>query len=164
MGFHDELTGADLHEPKGADSASQFTIYTSDGNGSGDWTLLSTDNLGNSFHNVNTIFLSGQVPDISTVGSSYLVPVPVNMVINQFYYTLANALSSGVGVLLVTNPGGGIVATALIPFAGTTEGTTGVINTSANNVVNAGDFIKVAAASGSAGTCKVSFVIVGTVT
>lgn len=164
MSLHSELTGADLHEPKGASSASQNTIYVADGNGSGNWILLTTNSLGNSFHNQNTIFLSGQVPDLSTNGSSYLVPVPVNMVINSFTYTLANAITTAEGALIVTNPGVGNAATIGIAFAGTTEGTTGTVTISTNNVVAAGSYIKVVAATGSTGTCKVSFVITGTIT
>lgn len=37
---HSSLTGAELHEPKGADSASSAQIYIADGLGSGDWRYL----------------------------------------------------------------------------------------------------------------------------
>lgn len=164
MPLHSILTGADLHEPKGADSASQNTVYIADGNGSGTWSLFSTASLGSSFKNVNTIFLSGQVPDLSTNGSEYLVPVPVNMVINSITYTLTNAISVAAGALIVTNPGVGNAATIIIPFAGTTEGTTGQVTISTNNVVAAGSYIKVVAATGSTTACKVSFVIAATIT
>ena len=36
---HSALTGAELHEPKGADSASTGEVYVSDGSGSGAWGL-----------------------------------------------------------------------------------------------------------------------------
>lgn len=35
---HASLTGADLHEPKGVDSASAQTVYVANGSGSGAWT------------------------------------------------------------------------------------------------------------------------------
>lgn len=38
---HASLTGADLHEPKGAASAASGTVYVSNGSGSGSWTTLS---------------------------------------------------------------------------------------------------------------------------
>lgn len=38
---HADLTGADLHEPKGADSAVEGSVYVSNGAGSGAWKLLS---------------------------------------------------------------------------------------------------------------------------
>lgn len=37
MAEHRVLSDPDLHEPKGASTASQGTVYTSDGNGSGSW-------------------------------------------------------------------------------------------------------------------------------
>lgn len=40
MAEHNTLTGASLHEPKGAESALVDTVYKSDGAGSGSWTTL----------------------------------------------------------------------------------------------------------------------------
>lgn len=39
---HKDLTGADLHEPKGADTALAGQVYVSDGAGSGAWTAASS--------------------------------------------------------------------------------------------------------------------------
>lgn len=41
MSVHKDLTGADLHEPKGADTATAGKVYVSDGAGSGVWTTAS---------------------------------------------------------------------------------------------------------------------------
>jgi hypothetical protein len=38
--LHKDLTGADLHEPKGVSTASTGQVYIADGAGSGDWTSL----------------------------------------------------------------------------------------------------------------------------
>lgn len=40
MAYHKDLTGVDLHEPKGADAAATGSVYVSDGAGSGAWTVL----------------------------------------------------------------------------------------------------------------------------
>lgn len=40
--IHRNLTGADLHEPKGADTALSGQVYVSDGAGSGSWVNAST--------------------------------------------------------------------------------------------------------------------------
>lgn len=40
MPLHSTLTGAELHEPKGADAASLGEVYVSDGAGSGAWSYL----------------------------------------------------------------------------------------------------------------------------
>lgn len=39
---HSALTGAELHEPKGAAAASANTVYVANGSGSGSWTTLAT--------------------------------------------------------------------------------------------------------------------------
>jgi len=39
---HASLTGAELHEPKGADSATLGTVYVADGAGSGSWQSIGT--------------------------------------------------------------------------------------------------------------------------
>lgn len=45
MVAHAALTGAELHEPKGADGASANTVYIADGAGSGDWNILDYNSL-----------------------------------------------------------------------------------------------------------------------
>src|SRR5690242_256636 len=39
---HASLTGSELHEPKGADTAALGTVYVSNGAGSGSWNSVST--------------------------------------------------------------------------------------------------------------------------
>lgn len=40
MSLHKDLTGADLHEPKGVSAATSGQVYMADGAGSGSWTTL----------------------------------------------------------------------------------------------------------------------------
>lgn len=40
MAEHRTLTGVQLHEPKGADTAAAGTVYISDGAGSGTWSTI----------------------------------------------------------------------------------------------------------------------------
>jgi hypothetical protein len=42
---HSTLTGLELHEPKGADSATLGTVYVADGAGSGSWNSIGTSNF-----------------------------------------------------------------------------------------------------------------------
>jgi hypothetical protein len=42
---HKNLTGADLHEPKGADAAAANKVYVSNGAGSGTWQKLTASQL-----------------------------------------------------------------------------------------------------------------------
>lgn len=59
---HSALTGDELHEPKGADSASSGAVYVADGLGSGDWTVLKE------YATVYT--LSGDALSVGTIGTT----------------------------------------------------------------------------------------------
>lgn len=45
MPLHRDLTGAELHEPKGVESALSGTVYVANGSGSGSWTNLGGDRV-----------------------------------------------------------------------------------------------------------------------
>jgi len=68
---HSALTGSELHEPKGAASATSGTVYTSDGSGSGSWIDPLTE-----VKNLNTFCFSGVIDDISTANSNVYFVVP----------------------------------------------------------------------------------------
>ena len=70
---HSTLTGSDLHEPKGASSASTGQVYIANGSGSGAWTA----------HH-NRCVLNVQLTDIST-GSSCYVVTPIAGTISKIY-------------------------------------------------------------------------------
>lgn len=56
MPAHADLTGSDLHEPKGADTASANTAYVSDGAGSGTWKKLTETSL-----NIANLSITGKL-------------------------------------------------------------------------------------------------------
>lgn len=58
---HKNLTGADLHEPKGAAAAASGQVYVSDGAGSGVWTTTSSIVTAGGFTTGNTKFSYGGV-------------------------------------------------------------------------------------------------------
>lgn len=45
MALHKDLSGADLHEPKGIEGAPSGTVYVSSGNGTGVWKGLGADQV-----------------------------------------------------------------------------------------------------------------------
>lgn len=64
---HSLLTGASLHEPKGADSASAGEVYVADGLGSGDWSSLESFNaFGGQLLHVRDQRTSGSAPQTLT--------------------------------------------------------------------------------------------------
>lgn len=69
---HANLTGAELHEPKGAAAAGSGTVYEADGGGSGSWV----DPLRN-LNNKNIVVAVGQIADLSTPSSYCIIPAPM---------------------------------------------------------------------------------------
>jgi len=64
MTLHKNLTGNDLHEPKGIASATAGQAYISDGAGSGEWTDVIPD---------RSMYIPVVIPDISTASTVYVV-------------------------------------------------------------------------------------------
>ena len=109
MSTHSTLTGADLHEPKGADAASANKVYVSDGAGSGSWSdlpLSALDNSGattdqflrgdNTFQdvkNANKIYLQARLDDISSASSVY-IPCPLAGDITSVVTVLQGAIAT----------------------------------------------------------------------
>jgi hypothetical protein len=76
MVAHAALTGAELHEPKGADGASANTVYIADGAGSGDWNILDYNSLPN-----GTVI--GFAYTQSQTGADYTSTIPSDNTIPQ---------------------------------------------------------------------------------
>lgn len=64
---HSALTGAQLHEPKGAATAANGTVYTANGAGSGVWTSPTA-----TIRNLNKFNVETTFTDVGTAGAVYL--------------------------------------------------------------------------------------------
>lgn len=64
---HSALTGAQLHEPKGAATAAGGTVYTADGAGSGTWKSPTSV-----INNLNKFSVETTLTDVGTASSVYL--------------------------------------------------------------------------------------------
>lgn len=69
---HASLTGANLHEPKGADTATANKVYVSNGSGSGTWQKLSPPQLAG----LTTNGAANQVVAVDGAGNFILVGAP----------------------------------------------------------------------------------------
>lgn len=79
MAAHSALTGADLHEPKGASTATSGQAYLANGSGSGSWQSLNSANA-------ERIMVT--IQDVSTAGSTWVVPAVAGIItqINTVLY------------------------------------------------------------------------------
>lgn len=69
MAEHSQLTGASLHEPKGADSAVANRVYITDGIGSGEWAQVTNDVLDSTAKAFQGQLL--HIQDVRAAGTSY---------------------------------------------------------------------------------------------
>lgn len=117
---HRNLTGADLHEPKGADTALAGRVYVSDGAGSGSWTDASSIIT-------NTAFTTGdtKITLKTTADSGWIMGAAGSIGDGSSSATIrANADTSALFTLLWTNfsdslapVSGGRGASAALDFA-----------------------------------------------
>lgn len=149
MALHKDLTGANLHEPKGAASASAGQVYVADGSGSGAWTAQA-----GSYVTVTRTFA-----DVSTAGDLYAV-VPVGGTISKIFAVLDAAISVADATISFHINGVSVDSSDLtIAFTASGPGTEFDSTPSGHNTVVAGDVIKITSDGGSTTTAPLTVVV-----
>ena len=140
MATHSALTGAELHEPKGAAAASANEVYVANGDGaSGTWTSTA---------NAYTHILNVSITDISAAASYWVVaPVAGNIV---GYSCVIDGAIITVDATLTLEVGGTLVGSSgmTVAFTGSAAGTVDTVATTAT-AVTAGQAIEVITDGGS---------------
>lgn len=115
MPHHKDLTGADLHEPKGIDSASVNTVYLANGTGGGAWGQIPSSTIDpTTVKNLNREQMFGLFFDIGTAGSRYLgFAKPVRLV--KVVAVPQSATAGAATVLTLRNDAGTSMGTINIP-------------------------------------------------
>ena len=146
MAHHKDLTGVDLHEPKGAASAAAGTVYVADGLGSGSWLPRLPNN----------VILNARIDDVSTAGDIY-IPVPIAGVITRISTTLGAAISVADANITFSINGVAIDGSAItIAFTGSAPGDVDSSTPSGHNTVAVGNQIKVSTDGGSTTTAPLT--------
>lgn len=148
---HSALTGASLHEPKGADAAAANRVYVSDGVGSGSWTTVGLDVLADAakafeaelLHVVDAksdntdggTFTSGawQTRTLNTTRTNEITGASLSS--NQI------TLPSGTYFIIASAPGF-FVNAHQVRFRNTTDGSTTLLGTSAYTTNSGSDGIQ----------------------
>ena len=126
---HRTLTGADLHEPKGADTASSEDVYVANGSGSGVWKGQS-------------LLLSTKLTDISGAFGRY-VPIPLTCKVVHITTALSAAISGSDLVLTVKNTAGASMGTITVTQSGSAAGDIDTLTPTGNNTFTANTDIEV---------------------
>lgn len=153
MALHHELTGADLHEPKGVESASANQVYAANGSGSGTWKKITTAMIDNSsIQNPNTVFIHAVLADVSNP-SSILVPLPFDCTFENAVLTLGNAITvANSSVTFARNDGASFGSAVTITQSGSAEGTTFTFTATTNKTISSNGYVKIASDGGSTTT------------
>ena len=131
---HASLTGADLHEPKGAASATSGQVYVANGAGSGTWTDI---------NNQNKIFVHYTFENISTAGSQWVVPGIAGDV-TKIHSVLHGAIASADCGLTFEIGGTAMTSSAItITQVGSAAGDVDTSSPSANNTITADQPIEI---------------------
>jgi hypothetical protein len=159
MPLHKDLTGADLHEPKGVASASVDTVYVANGSGSGTWQKIASSQINNtSIKNINkevATFVMENVGDPSII----LLPFPEAGSVTKVTVLLHGALSGADGLLTFTKNGGATLGTLTLTHTGSAEGTLFTFTPVSNQDVTAGGYLKIANNGASTGAVNATVFI-----
>lgn len=140
---HASLTGNQLHEPKGASTASAGSVYVADGFGSGTWTGLNANNLF-----FNRVVLEGHFTDIGATDSIYF-NVPVKSTLTKMNVILYGTLAGATDLDLTVYINGVLFADHLtVVNAGTAAGQKKTLLVTTPNTVASGNIITVTSNGG----------------
>lgn len=126
---HSTLTGADLHEPKGAASAAAGRVYVADGAASGAWTALQD-------------IYTGVITDVSTAETIY-IPIQNAGTVAKVVTVLEGAIATADATLTVKNAAGTSMGTITVTQSGSAAGDVDTLSPVANNTVAANTAITI---------------------
>lgn len=152
MAEHKNLTGADLHEPKGIESAPSGSVYVANGSGSGNWQNLTSAAV------ADKVILTTRIDDISTAGSVFTVaPYPGTIV--AVAVVLHGAIT-GADAIVTAKVGGTPVSGLSITCAHSGSGAGSVFSDTGSGSVNVNQAIEILTDGGSTNTVAADVVIV----
>jgi hypothetical protein len=155
MVAHANLTGANLHEPKGVASASADTVYAADGAGTGNWQKITTDNLDTtSIFGVNEDIIVFLYDDIGTAGSRY-IPIPWDCTVVQIFTAIQASIAGADNIFTFRNNGAASMGTITVTQSGSAAGDVDSMTPASNNTFTAGQKMQIDSNGGDSGTTDV---------
>jgi hypothetical protein len=137
MPQHDQLTGADLHEPKGVETANSGEVYVADGAGSGVWSDPLAEVV-----NLNTFDANGVIADVSTANSSYSIRVARDATLTNIYAAMDAAIKGSDSTVTLYRDGVALGQTFPIPVSGSGSGVKRTLNLSPSYAFTSGQILK----------------------
>lgn len=154
---HGAITDPNIHEPKGATTASANTAYVADGSGSGSWakvTLAAMDTAtlyadietklnDDTIPVTGTTYLSAVIPDVSSAGTVY-VPIPQDATVKGARAVISNAVTVANAAISFKNAADASMGSDItIDYTVAAAGTQYSFTATGNNVITGPSYIKV---------------------
>ena len=149
MALHKDLTGADLHEPKGVSSATSGQVYVADGSGSGAWTSKNGDILNANIYQVNSV-----IDDLGTASNSCFFYIHQKSQMTKLACVTATTLTGADAILSIYINGVLFADTLTVPFTGSSAGGNAVRTISTSNTITAGSVIEIRSDGGPSNVSK----------
>lgn len=142
---HADLTGIDLHEPKGIATAPQWSLYWADGAGSGNWWSFLDVVL-----NANLDTGYGYFPDVSTASSIY-IPLGSYVTVLKISICLQAPITTADSTITAYNSTGSSMGSVNVTYTGSAAGQVFTITPVTNNSVGVNSFIRLTSDGASSG-------------
>lgn len=156
---HRDLTGASLHEPKGAETAALNEVYHADGLGSGSWEDALTR-----VNNLNEFVLTGLIDDVSTASSNVYIVIPRACNLVKVSYVLYGTLTGTASVISIYKNGILQADTLTINTGTSGAGVTGSLTLSPAYGFTEGQTLELRSDGGATNTVKANFTLKFTAT
>lgn len=133
---HKDLTGDQLHEPKGAETAAAGSVYVADGSGSGTWS----DPVAG-INNINLFSMEQRFDDLGTAGS-LIFNVPYKSELKAVNVLLYGAIDVDTVITIYIN--GVLFADSLtLVAAGSTAGQKQTLSVTTPHSIPAGSIVSI---------------------
>ena len=142
---HSAITDPNIHEPKGAATASAQETYVADGAGSGDWIALQD-------------VYTGVIADVSTAETVY-IPILNSGTVASIVTILEGAITTADATVTPKNAAAASMGTITVTHSGSAAGDAYSLAPSSNNSVTAGSFMTIETDGGSSTAQRLWFSI-----
>jgi hypothetical protein len=155
MALHKDLTGAELHEPKGVDTAASNRVYVADGSGSGVWTDRFDGHLTR-----NLYWLTEEIADVSTANSNTWFYIPTQSELIEVACITTAPLTTADATVSVYINGVLFADTLTLVQAGSVAGSLHRVNITTGNTIPAFSIVELRS-DGASDTAAVGKVTIG---
>lgn len=158
MTIHSAMTGSQLHENKGVETANADEVATADGSGNTVWKKLTTDNFSSTIGGLGKGIISAYLADISTAQKLY-IPVKDDIEVTDVVICVSAPITVANATITVKDSSGATMVAIPVDYTTAAAGDVDSNAVTVNNAVTGGDFFTVETDGGSTSTSPMNITI-----